>query len=174
MSQASATQATAAPSAAAGASVINPQLVVPFMNAVREVFKKMAGLDIKVERPFLKTSASPAYDVCGIIGFSGQITGSVVLSFSDAAASKLVEAFAGTAFPRDTPDFADAIGELANMVAGSAKQHLGAAASISVPSVVIGSGYTVASLSGLPCLVIPCNSPHGAFAVEVCIKRNGA
>jgi len=67
-------------------------------------------------------------------------------------------------------DFADAIGELANMIAGSAKKDLGHTASISVPNVVIGGGHIIARLSEVPCLVIPCRTPVGNFAVEVNIK----
>jgi chemotaxis protein CheX len=150
------------------------KLILPFMTAVREVFQKMAGVQTTVDKPFLKTDSTSAYEVCGIIGFSGEITGCVVVSFSTGAAVKLVEAFAGTYFDPASPDFADAVGELANMIAGSAKPHLGAFASISVPSVVIGKGYSVASMRNSPCLVIPCGSPFGAFAVEVSIKRTPA
>jgi chemotaxis protein CheX len=151
-------------------AAINPKLIAPFVNSVRQVFLKMAGVETTVQKPHLKTHTSATYNVCGIIGFSGQISGSVVISFSDAAADKLVEAFAGSKIERTSPDFADAVGELANMIAGSAKQHLGAVASISVPSVVIG--YTVANMSNTPCIVIPCGSPFGDFAVEVAIKQS--
>ena len=153
---------------------INSKLILPFMTAVRDVFQKMAGVKTTVGKPFLKTEAGTSYEVCGIIGFSGEITGSVVLSFSDAAAEKLVEAFAGVSMKRTDPDFADAVGELANMVAGAAKKSLGAQASISTPSVVIGKGFIVALTHAHPCLVIPCGSPFGDFAVEVSIKRNPA
>lgn len=155
-------------------NAITPELIMPFINAVKQVFQKMVRVEAVVQAPYLKSQTGSTYEVCGIIGLSGQVTGSVVVSFSDAAAEKLVEAFAGVALHRTSPDFADAIGELANMIAGSAKQHLGGRASISVPSVVIGAGYTVATPSGVPCVVIPCTSPFGKFAVEVCIKRNAA
>ena len=148
------------------------KLIMPFMNAVRDVLQTMAHVQTTVQKPYLKTDASASYQVCGIIGFSGQVTGSVVLSFSDSAAEKIVEAFAGAKFARTEPDFADAVGELANMIAGSAKQHLGGLASISVPSVVIGEKYVVASMHNIPCVVIPCTTAFGSFAVEVCIRKN--
>jgi chemotaxis protein CheX len=87
---------------------------------------------------------------------------------------ELVKAFAGSEFPLESPDFADAIGELANMIAGGAKKDLGAAASITCPNVIIGKGHHIARLSGVPCLVIPCSTPVGDFAVEVCIKQLNA
>ena len=153
---------------------IDSKFILPFMNATRDVFQKMAGVATTIGKPYLKSDANAGYAVCGIIGFSGQITGSVVVSFSDTAAEKLVEAFAGVKLALTDPDFADAVGELANMIAGSAKKHLGAVANISTPSVVIGKGYIIANNRQIPCLVIPCGSPFGDFAVEVSVKRNPA
>lgn len=155
----------------APAPSISRTLIQPFIVAVRDVFHKMAKVEITCEKPHLKEGNHTSYEVCGIIGFSGHVSGSVVVSFSDQAALKLVEAFVGEKIDRNTPDFADAIGELANMIAGGAKQHLGGSASISVPNVVIGKGYQIANMSQVPCLVIPCKSPHGDFAIEVCIKQ---
>lgn len=156
--------ATQAPSTAIA------KVVVPFTHAVRQVFFKMAKVQTTVGTPHLKTQPTSTYSICGIIGFSGNVTGSVVLSFSEEAGDKLVEAFAGERHERSSPDFADAIGELANMVAGCAKQQMAPGTSISLPSVVIGDKYTVASQS-MPCVVIPVTSPLGDFSVEVSIKE---
>jgi chemotaxis protein CheX len=149
---------------------INPRLIVPFVNSVRTVFSTMVPVAATIERPQLKAQPEPAYDVSGIIGFSGAIVGSVVVSFQSACAIKLVEAFAGTAFEVNTPDFCDAIGELANMIAGAAKKELGVVASITCPSVIIGAGHVIARLSDVPCVVIPVTTPFGSFAVEISIK----
>ncbi|MBX3376602.1 MAG: chemotaxis protein CheX [Phycisphaeraceae bacterium] len=161
-------------SSTATSNAITPDLIIPFMNAVTQVFQKMVGVPATVQKPYLKTQTASTYDVCGIIGLSGQVAGSVVVSFAEAAAVNLVESFSGTRFKVSDPDFADAIGELANMIAGGAKQHLGGVASISTPSVVIGKGYAIAGMSDIPCVVIPCTSPRGDFAVEICIKRHKA
>ena len=152
-------------------AAINPRLIVPFVNAVRAVFSTMVGVSTTIGRPQLKRNPAPSYDVSSIIGFSGDVMGSVVVSFQKAAALKLVSAFAGVEITADSPDFADAVGELANMIAGNAKKDLGSAASITVPNVVIGTGHCIAGLSGVPCLVIPCSTPVGDFAVEVNIKQ---
>ena len=150
---------------------INPKLIVPFVNSARTVFSTMVGMETTVQRPHVKGSPSTSYDVSGLIGFSGEVIGSVVVSFQRAAAIKLVSAFAGMEIAPESPDFADAVGELANMIAGSAKRDLGATASITVPSVIIGAGHIIARLSDVPCIVIPCSTPVGEFAVEVNIKQ---
>ena len=153
------------------APVINPKLIVPFVNSVRAVFSTMVGVQTTVGRPTLKADPLPTHDVSSIIGFSGQVAGSVVVSFQREAAVKLASAFAGVEMEIGSPDFADAIGELANMIAGNAKKDLGAAANITVPNVIIGSGHSVARLSGVPCISIPCQTPVGNFTVEVNVKQ---
>lgn len=163
-------EATAPAAAAARDGKISAKLILPFVTSTKQVFKTMVKVDTKILTPHMKENPAVSFDVSGIIGFSGEIIGSAVVSFQAAAAKKLVEAFAGVALELTDPDFADAIGELANMIAGSAKKDLGALANITVPSVVIGSGHMIARLSGVPCIVIPCETPVGNFAVEVNIK----
>lgn len=155
----------------AAAPSINPKLIIPFVNSVRQVFTTMLKVETTVNRPHLKEDRGPSYDVSSIIGFSGDVVGSVVVSFPMDAAAKLVAAFAGTPIQPGTGDFVDAVGELANMIAGGAKKHLGNAASITVPSVVLGAGHQIARLSDVPTIVIPCTTPAGAFAVEVNIRQ---
>jgi chemotaxis protein CheX len=163
--------AAATPGAPSAPATINPKLIVPFVNSARTVFSTMCSITTTVQRPHVKGTPSTSYDVSGLIGFSGEVIGSVVVSFQRAAAIKIVSAFTGMEMDADSPDFADAVGELTNMIAGSAKKDLGAVASISTPSVVIGAGHVIARLSDVPCIVIPCTTPVGEFAVEVNIKQ---
>jgi chemotaxis protein CheX len=161
------------PTAAANSptQAINAKLVAPFVNSVRSVFSTMVKVDSTVGRPALKDHTSPLYDVSSIIGFSGDVVGSVVVSFPMNVAQKLVSVFAGAPIDPHSEDFPDALGELANMIAGGAKKYLGAAASITCPSVIIGPGHVVARLRGVPCVVVPCQTSHGDFAIEVNVKQ---
>lgn len=155
-------------------AVVNSKMILPFVNSVRSVFTTMVKVSTSIGKPYLKKNPAPSYDVSSIIGFSGDITGCVVISLQMKAAEQLVSAFAGAPTQADSPDFVDAIGELANMIAGAAKKDLGHAANISIPSVIIGAGHTIARLSDVPCIVIPCQTPCGDFAVEVSIKAKPA
>ncbi len=150
------------------------KLIVPFVRSLCSVFTTMVKTEATVGKPTLKATPGLTYDVSGIIGFSGDLMGSVVVSFQMETAQKLVESFAGCPVEPGSPDFGDAIGELANMIAGGAKKDLGQKASISTPTVVIGSGHTIARLSDVPCIVIPCTTPVGKFAVEVNVKQVAA
>jgi len=161
------------------AQVTNPpqqkmssKLILPFVNSTMNVFTTMAKITPVIATPHLKEDSHATYDVSGIIGFSGDIIGSVVVSFQLATASYLVNALMGMPVDTKSSDFNDAIGEIANMIAGNAKKDLGLVASIGIPTVVIGSGHTIGRLSGVPCVVIPCHTSAGDFAVEVNIKPN--
>jgi chemotaxis protein CheX len=150
------------------------QLVVHFMKSIREVLRTMAHVEVAMGTPKLKKSPATTYDVSGIIGFSGEFVGSMVLSFQQSTAVAIVSSFAGVPVTPDSPDFADAVGELANMIAGSAKTSFGGGTSISVPSIIMGTGHTIARLHDVPCLIIPCHTDAGDFAVEVNIKPSHA
>lgn len=161
-----------ATAAAPAAQHIQAKMVGPFINSVRAVFTTMVkAAPVTVEKPHIKAIGEPAHDVSAIIGFSGEVVGSVVVSFQMSAAVALVSSFAGMPIEPGTPDFADAAGEIANMIAGHAKKDLGVVASITVPSVIIGPGHTVARLSDVPCVVIPCTTSVGNFTVEISVKR---
>lgn len=151
---------------------IDPKLIIPFVNSTLNVFTSMVKTKPEITRPRVKEDASASYDVSGIIGFSGEILGSVVLSLQANTALELVKSFTGMEMDLHGPDFADAIGELANMVAGGAKKDLGAIANITVPVVVIGKSHIIARLSDVPCITIPCRTTSGEFAIEVNIKDN--
>lgn len=147
------------------------KFVNAFVGSIINVFKTMLDQDVKVEKPVLKTADLVTAEVSGVIGLSGEVQGSVVLSFEKEAACNIASKFAGTELTLESPDFSDAIGELANMVAGNAKKDFsGYEASISLPSVIIGKGHTVSQSKACPYLVIPCNTDMGSFNVEVAIN----
>lgn len=145
--------------------------VNPFFVSIRQVFSTMVGVDVQVLKPEAKTDNKPQAGVSGVIGFSGDATGACLLCFPTDVACKLASAFSGEEMDRDHPDFADAIGELANMVAGGAKAQFGGLnVNISLPSVVIGDPHEVIVTgvsSDAPRLIIPCQTEMGQFHVEV-------
>jgi len=70
-------------------------------------------------------------------------------------------------------DCVDAIGEIANMVAGSAKNGFPVAnTALSVPTVVIGK-HEVNYPSSIPIISIPCETSEGKFGVDIALKVTG-
>jgi chemotaxis protein CheX len=149
------------------------RFVNPFVSSIANVFETMVNTKVRIGKPRLKQADLVSSEVSGIIGLSGDVQGCVVLSFPGNVAAKIATAFAGTELNIEHPDFTDAVGELANMVAGNAKKDFpGCAVSISLPSVIIGPGHKVSQSKASPFLVIPCETDLGAFNVEVALITN--
>jgi chemotaxis protein CheX len=149
---------------------VDAKLIMPFINAVRRVLHETMNWELTFGGPRFKTQTGPEYDFSGIISLSGTLVGTVVISFHRDLAIKMVAAFVGCDLPPDGTDFADAIGELTNQIVGSAKTELGVNATISLPSVIVGKGHIVTRPHDIPCIVLPCQTAAGEFALECSIK----
>lgn len=151
---------------------MDANMITPFVNSIQNVFSTMFQLPVHIGEPRIKANRKATHDVSGIIGVSGEMVGTIVLSMPSDAAQSIVTLFTGTEFPTDSDDFADAVGELVNMISGNAKaefQRKGV--SITCPSVVIGEGHTIAVQSGTPCVLIPCTTDCGEVVLEVALRE---
>jgi chemotaxis protein CheX len=152
---------------------MDPNYIKPFIASIQNVFSTMMQLEVQTKAPFLRVDNNPDLDVSGVIGMSGDVTGSVVLSFPQGTAENLVALFSGQKADMGSPEFADAIGELVNMVAGGAKAMFkNRKCSISTPSVIVGKNHRIAQQSDVPCIVIPCTTNCGDVHILIAIKPN--
>ncbi len=143
----------------------------PFIDAVRTVFATMIHMDVSLGKPRLAEGVA-RHDVSGIIGMSGDVVGSIVVNFPIGVARVVIAKFAGADIPPENPDFADALGEVVNMISGAAKAKFdGKAVSISTPSVVIGNGHTVAMPARTVCISLPCRIDCGEFTIDIAIRE---
>jgi len=148
-------------------------LINPFLKATVSTFQTMVNAVPTAQAPYVKAEPSLSHDVSGIIGLSGGAKGAVIISFPTKTALATVSAFIGLNVSSIDADVTDAVGELANIIAGAAKADLqGLNVTISLPSVVVGTNHKVTTPKDIPSIVIPFNCAHGDFVVEVCISVN--
>ncbi len=84
------------------------------------------------------------YDVSGIIGFTGKLKGTVVISIDQEVAFAAAESFLGDRPQSLNEDVIDMVGELANMVGGNAKERMNIVGiDLGLPTVISGKGHTV-------------------------------
>ncbi len=100
------------------------EYVNPFISSTVDTFSTMLNAKATAGKPFLKKEQQPSYDVSGVIGLSGNARGAIILSFPKAVALKVISVMIGTEIKIVGPEVTDGIGELANIVAGYAKQNL--------------------------------------------------
>lgn len=145
--------------------------VNPFVKATNETFKTMMGMELKMGVPELKKADKHTFDISGVIGLSGEAQGIISLSFPEKLALQVVSKLLGAEITTVGADLTDAIGEIANIVAGYAKQYLTQfKLSISLPNVVIGSNHKIAVQSGIAVIIVPFSCELGTFAMEVALK----
>jgi chemotaxis protein CheX len=75
---------------------INIDLIQPFMLATVETFQKMLGTNPIAQQYTLIKGAGIKNDISGVIGLTGDLFGSVSLSFPEETALKALTAFIGT------------------------------------------------------------------------------
>jgi len=151
--------------------LMNPTHISEIIRALKDVLGMMLDLTVEIGKPELRTDILETYDASAIIGLSGDCVGSVALSFSNDTAAAMVSRFVGTSITPEDPDFTDGLGELANMVTGSAKANFGEQnILISCPSVIVGTGHRVFQQKDMPTVQIPVSSESGSFVVFFAIE----
>lgn len=150
---------------------MNVKYINPFIESICAIFETMLNISPRRERTRIPSDASE-HDprmLTSIVGISGSVSGVVALRFPMDTALQLAGRFLGTQYTESNDEVIDAISELANMVAGSAKAkfELDPAPQLGLPSVIEGRGYKVRYPAGAAWLEVPFTSPIGDFAMEV-------
>ena len=155
--------------------MIDPSYIKPFVVAAKNIFETMIEVPFSLGKPTLKKGSDvPPHEISSIIGVSGNVSGCVVISLTHDIAFYLVSALIGDEISELNDDCTDAIGEIANMIAGNAKTDFPTSDnSISVPSVVVGK-HKVSYPTGVPVITIPCILDKGEMFIEVALKVKAA
>ena len=145
--------------------------VNPFIKATITLFRTMLNTEAVPGKPILKQKPYPSFDVSGIIGLSGSAQGSIAISFPKTMALRVVSVMLGTELKIVGPELTDGIGEVANIIAGNAKQDLaGMNLMISLPNVIVGIDHIITGQSSVPAILVPFGSSLGTFAMELSLK----
>lgn len=147
-------------------------LINPFLCATCDVFRTMLGCDVSRGMPGLKQKRTPSFEVNGLIGFSGTYHGMVVVSLSESTAIGITERLLGHCPTAVDDDVVDAVGEVTNMIAGSAKAHLERfQLSIGLPTVICGKHHIVTFPSNSTPISLPLNTDLGAICVDIGLSK---
>jgi chemotaxis protein CheX len=123
----------------------------------------------------MKDNSIAQGDISGIIGFADRkLSGSVALSFPINSVLKIYSMMMGESVSRINPDVQDSVGELANIIAGTAKKEfdeIDVQFHISIPTVVVGNNHTITHKAGTPVVVVPFKMDGDVeFTLEISMK----
>jgi chemotaxis protein CheX len=152
----------------------------PFIDAAKSVFETMVFTKLEPGKPSLKTSNLSHGDVSAVLGLNGEIDRNgkkvsyramLVLSWPYATYLKVASAMLMDNFTEYTEDISDVGGEICNMIMGNAKRDLalkGYSSNMAIPSMIEGARHCIKYPPKTTVIVIPLNSAHGEFFMELC------
>ena len=152
---------------------MNVDVINAFSDSSIHVLKIMAFMDATAGKPFLKKDTLAIGDVSGIIIFSGSMTGSLALSFSETCILKIVSNMMGEEISSINHMVQDTAAELTNIISGDARKRMqskGLTVTAGIPSVVSGKGHEIKHTLDGPSIIIPFNTAFGSFTVDVNIR----
>ena len=153
------------------------KFINPFVQGTMEAMKKIAFMDIRPGKVHLTESNVAAGDVSGIIGITGDATGSLVISFTETCLCSIVGGLTGEPhIAVDEKAFAVVreISRIILVVAGAYLEKEGLKVYAAPPIVVYGKAHTIESLPDNPSITIPFSTEKEAFKVDICIKPRAA
>ncbi|MCP5106921.1 MAG: chemotaxis protein CheX [bacterium] len=147
----------------------------PFIESILNNLEQMAA--IKAEKLDLSVTreARTVMEVSGVIGLSGGVKGSAIVSFPKAIALAVASAMFMEELTEINEDVKDAIGEFANIFVGNARNKLvdeGLNITISTPTIIVGKDHEISHPQAIPFLVIPFKTDLGTFQVNIGVKED--
>lgn len=151
----------------------------PFITAAKGIFETMVYTKIEPSTPTIKKDNISKGDYSAILGISGDVEkdgkqteykGTVVISFPEETFLKVASAMLMEEYTEYSDEISDVGGEIVNMIIGNAKKELvvmGFSTNMAIPSMISGKGHTISYPEGTTMILIPINSAHGEFFIEV-------
>ncbi len=143
-------------------------------NATQEIFQTMLMMEARPGQPLAKRDEVFADSVSAIVGMAGTSKATLAIHIPEPTALVITGSFLMMEVAEIDEDVKDAIGELANMVAGSVKADLteqGHDFKLSIPSVVCGAEYEIDCPRDSLGVIVPFSIDGGDFLVEFHVQK---
>jgi len=156
-----------------------------FIDASKNVFETMIFTKLEVDKPVIKSDRKSRGNISAIIGLNGILTlnqeevpyrSMLMLSFPYETYIKAASAMLMEEYTEYSEEIADVGGEIVNMIMGNTKRKLsesGYSCNMAIPSIVEGKNHTIQYPSSTTVILIPINSSHGPFFIELCYSEGG-
>lgn len=138
--------------------LLDKTLINSFIEGVSKTLETMASTKVTYGKPFVEQKFSARGEVAGVVGMvSNDYKATLTLSFPKQAILQILENMLGEKHSDITDEVFDAVGELTNMIYGSAKgtlNDLGYSFEMAIPTVIKGQ-FIMLQHSKSATLVIP-------------------
>ncbi len=138
------------------------------VKGTREVFSTMLMVDLNHDS--FCESCDIQSNLTSMIGLGGGIRGMLAVHCTSAVARSITSIFLGMDIDEINDDVKDAVGEIANMVAGNLKVSYGNVdinIELAIPTSIIGQSFTISGIADAEKVIVPFIMPTGKFWVEL-------
>ncbi|MGD9160473.1 MAG: chemotaxis protein CheX [Desulfobacteraceae bacterium] len=152
---------------------MDANLINPFLESTLHVLQTIAGIKAEKGNPYLKKDNVAIGDASGVIGLAGDMNGIISVTFTEKCILHIVTGMFGEEVKELNEEIGDAVGEIANMISGQARQKLeaqGTNLQAAIPSVVMGKNHTISHLTKQPIIALPFITAGGEFTIEICFE----
>jgi len=140
------------------------------IEALANVFHTVCSMSLEPQTEAVDSTLAQEEAIIAVISLVGAVELSLYLGLPRDVATGAAEAFAGFEIPFESEDMGDAVGELANILAGDVKvkmYDLGLKTEISLPNVMRGTNISVRPPTGVPSETTCFASPAGKLWLTV-------
>ncbi len=140
-----------------------------FLNIISNYFNQFGGAELIADTPYLLENKQPkVHDYTGVIGISGVQKGVVYFSATRQLLSSILDSMGET--DKSEEIYMDLAGEVANTIAGNARNEFGAEFHISVPFLFKGSPQSIVLPSDERSFIIPITWLSQVGEIVVCLQ----
>jgi chemotaxis protein CheX len=157
-----------------GNPLFDKRLLQAFVDGVIKTLATIAQTEAKVGKPFIEPEFIEKSEIAGMVGMvAPPLKGTLLISFTKTSIFQIMENMLGENHTELSDEVSDAVGELTNMIYGSAKtalNQLGYNFEMAIPTVIRGDFKLSKTTQGAT-LVIPFNLKADAvFYVKITVQ----
>ena len=145
------------------------------VETTEEIFSTMIFIDISTDSPLEEGKQALGCHVSAMIGLTGGFSAMLGIHCPEAVGLGIAGAMLGMEIDEVDADVKDALGEIANMLAGGLKERFSAEdinLELAIPTAISGKSYTIASPAKSNRVIIPFNIDQGRFFIEIKYNLN--
>ncbi len=140
------------------------------INAATDVFSTMLMIDLVAGEPIEGAGGEVISNITSMLGLGGDIRGMLAVHCPAVVAMAITSGFLGMDVDSLNEDVKDAIGEIANMIAGNLKSSFAGydvKVELAIPTSIVGESYRVGGMLGTRRVAVLFGMESGQFLVEL-------
>ena len=140
------------------------------VKTTEEIFNTMIFMEVSADVPFEQGKHDLGCHISAMIGLTGGFSAMLGIHCPETVGLAITGTMLDMEIEEIDADVKDALGEIANMVAGGLKEKFAAediALELAIPTAISGKSYTIASSTRSHRVVIPFSIEAGQFFIEM-------